>query len=61
MLNGKTAVVTGAGSGIGKSIGITLLQQGAKVVFSDISQDRLEQVKEEVIEQGLTRKESSNG
>lgn len=54
MLNGKTAVVTGAGSGIGKSIGITLLQQGAKVVFSDISQDRLEQVKEEVIEQGLT-------
>jgi len=39
---GKTAVVTGAGSGIGKAIVTRLLAEGAKVVASDISAERLE-------------------
>ncbi|BBL91464.1 glucose 1-dehydrogenase [Vibrio owensii] len=38
MLNDKVAVVTGAGSGIGRSIAIDYAQQGAKVVVSDINE-----------------------
>lgn len=38
---GKTAVVTGAGSGIGKATVIRLLAEGARVVASDISAERL--------------------
>jgi NAD(P)-dependent dehydrogenase (short-subunit alcohol dehydrogenase family) len=39
---GKTAVVTGAGSGIGKAIALRLLAEGATVVASDISTERLD-------------------
>jgi meso-butanediol dehydrogenase / (S,S)-butanediol dehydrogenase / diacetyl reductase len=35
-LKNKVAVVTGAGSGIGKEIGMAFLKEGAVVVFSDI-------------------------
>jgi meso-butanediol dehydrogenase / (S,S)-butanediol dehydrogenase / diacetyl reductase len=35
-LKNKVAVVTGAGSGIGKEIGMAFLREGAVVVFSDI-------------------------
>jgi NAD(P)-dependent dehydrogenase (short-subunit alcohol dehydrogenase family) len=38
---GKTAVVTGAGSGIGKSTASRLLAEGAVVVATDISEERL--------------------
>lgn len=47
MLNGKTAVVTGAGSGIGKAIAEALVREGCTVVFSDVSKIRLERVLEE--------------
>ena len=40
--SGKTAVVTGAGSGIGKAVVTRLLAEGAKVVASDISVERLD-------------------
>jgi len=33
-LHGKTAIVTGAGKGIGKAIGLTFAQAGANVVFA---------------------------
>jgi NAD(P)-dependent dehydrogenase (short-subunit alcohol dehydrogenase family) len=36
MLDGKTAVVTGAGRGIGRGIAIALAQAGAKVVVNDL-------------------------
>ena len=55
MLNGKTAVVTGAGSGIGKSIALTLLREGATVVLSDISAERLAEVIDEASNNGLTK------
>lgn len=38
---GKTAIVTGAGSGIGKATAVRLLQEGARVVATDISEPRL--------------------
>jgi NAD(P)-dependent dehydrogenase (short-subunit alcohol dehydrogenase family) len=38
---GRTAIVTGAGSGIGRATAIRLAQEGARVVVSDISAERL--------------------
>lgn len=39
---GKNAVVTGAGSGIGRATAMRLLAEGATVVATDISQERLD-------------------
>src|SRR5262245_31230881 len=36
MLEGKTAVVTGAGGGIGREIAIAMARAGAKVVINDV-------------------------
>ena len=38
-LNGKVAVVTGAASGIGKQIALTLSAAGAAVAIADLNQD----------------------
>jgi NAD(P)-dependent dehydrogenase (short-subunit alcohol dehydrogenase family) len=40
---GKTAIVTGAGAGIGKATVARLVEEGATVVANDIRADRLEQ------------------
>jgi meso-butanediol dehydrogenase/(S,S)-butanediol dehydrogenase/diacetyl reductase len=37
-VKGKTCIVTGAGRGIGKAIGLILVKNGANVVFADINQ-----------------------
>ena len=34
-LNGKTALITGAGSGIGRQVGLRFAAEGARVVFTD--------------------------
>lgn len=36
-LSGKTAVVTGAASGIGESVAITLAAAGASVIVTDLA------------------------
>lgn len=44
-LEGKVAVVSGGGSGIGKASAIRLAQQGAKVVMLDRTPDNAEKTK----------------
>ena len=38
-LSGKTAIVTGAGSGIGEAIARKLAAEGAKVICVDLNED----------------------
>lgn len=41
----KTAVVTGSGSGIGRATAVRLAHEGARVVATDISAERLQELK----------------
>jgi NAD(P)-dependent dehydrogenase (short-subunit alcohol dehydrogenase family) len=47
-LNGAVAVLTGAGSGIGRATAMTFAQRGASVVVSDLSQSRVTEVVERI-------------
>ena len=49
--NGKTALITGAARGIGKTIALQLAAQGADIAFTDLS-DEVEVVKSEIESQG---------
>ena len=52
-LKNKTAVVTGAGSGIGRSIALALADNGANVVVADIQEEPAEAVTKEAGERGV--------
>jgi 3-oxoacyl-[acyl-carrier protein] reductase len=52
-LEGKTAVVTGAGSGIGRAIAIGFAREGASVVVSDINGDAAVRVVGEIGEAAM--------
>ena len=47
-LDGKTALVTGASQGIGRTLALQLAQQGARVIPAARSVDKLESVAEEI-------------
>ena len=47
---GKTALITGAGAGIGKAASIMFAQNGAKVVLVDVDTEKMESVKKEIQE-----------
>ena len=50
--SGKTALVTGAGSGIGEAVARRLAQQGAAVVVSDINPEAAQKVADSIKDSG---------
>src|SRR5699024_544254 len=51
-LQGKTAIITGAGSGIGREVAITLGAEGVKLLLVDLMQDSLNETVEIVQKNG---------
>lgn len=51
-LEGKVAIVTGAGRGLGKGIALKLAKEGAKVVVSDVMEENARQAVKEIKEAG---------
>ena len=41
LLDGKTAIVTGAARGIGKAIALKFAQEGANIAFTDLVIDEM--------------------
>ena len=50
--SGKTAVITGAASGMGRCAALELVRRGAAVVLCDVNREVLEAVASEVRESG---------
>jgi NAD(P)-dependent dehydrogenase (short-subunit alcohol dehydrogenase family) len=55
-LKGKTAIVTGGGTGIGRAIGLALGQEGARVAILGRRREALEQAASEITQSGAQAK-----
>ena len=51
-IKGKVAIVTGGAQGIGKGIGMSLIEEGAKVVFADINGAEAKKTAAEAVKNG---------
>lgn len=51
-LDGKVALISGAGLGIGRRIALTLAEEGATVVVNDLFEDRAKAVADEIVAGG---------
>jgi 3-hydroxybutyrate dehydrogenase len=51
-LNDKSAIITGAASGIGKEIAILFAREGAKVAIADLNKAAADATAEEIVKQG---------
>ncbi len=51
-LKDKTAVITGAGQGLGRAIALNMADQGARVALVDVSESALEQTADTIEKQG---------
>jgi NAD(P)-dependent dehydrogenase (short-subunit alcohol dehydrogenase family) len=51
-LNGNVAVITGAGSGIGRATAEIFAREGASIVLAELDQARGEQVAQRIVDQG---------
>lgn len=51
-LEGKTALVTGAASGIGRAAALKMAEEGAKVCLVDLKEQRADEVRQQIAERG---------
>jgi len=49
---GKTAIVTGAGQGMGRAIALALAQEGGSVVVNDIRREGAHKIADEIVQEG---------
>ena len=52
LMNNKVAIITGAGSGIGRSAALKLAEHGAKIALLDVLEQKANEVQEEIIQLG---------
>ena len=58
-LNGKSAIITGASSGIGRASALLFAREGANLVLADVNETNLRLVQDEIANMGgavITRK-----
>lgn len=53
-LDSKTAIVTGAGSGIGRAIALRFAESGARVILVDLRAERAEETANEIANRGFS-------